>query len=218
MEWSLLAGLPSEEREGLLARAGRKTYERNEVVFHEGETADSLYLIAKGKVAVKVTTPLGDNATLAVLGPGDFFGEMSLVSPPPARSATIAALEPTEAVIIHRDVFTELRERHPAMNALLVEALSSEVRRLTDHLLEALFVPVQTRIFRRLVVLAEVYASGDNAPIIPLSQDDIAALAGTTRPTVNSVLKTAEKSGILALSRNHIELVDLDELRRRARP
>ncbi|MEX2554630.1 MAG: Crp/Fnr family transcriptional regulator [Actinomycetota bacterium] len=217
MEWELLAGLSPEERDSLLALARRRRYARNEIIFHQGDPAETLHLIESGRVSVRVTTPRGDVATLAVLGSGDFFGEMALITPPPARTATIVALEPTETVIIHRDAFQDIRSRSPEVNEVLAAALATQVKRLTSHLLEALFVPVQTRVFRRLLALGDVYAEGTTDLVIPLSQDDIAALAGATRPTVNSVLKDAERSLMIALGRGRIEVRDIEELRRRAR-
>ncbi|MEX2554639.1 MAG: cyclic nucleotide-binding domain-containing protein [Actinomycetota bacterium] len=89
MEWELLAGLSPEERDSLLALARRRRYARNEIIFHQGDPAETLHLIESGRVSVRVTTPRGDVATLAVLGSGDFFGE---TSEPPADSATAVSV------------------------------------------------------------------------------------------------------------------------------
>src|ERR671922_1063228 len=104
MEWPLLDGVPEEPRRRVLAAARLRRFARGEVIFHEGDPGDTLHLIARGRVAVRVTTPLGDTATLAVLGPGDFFGELALLSESP-RTATVTALEKTETMALHRDAF-----------------------------------------------------------------------------------------------------------------
>src|SRR5664279_6410691 len=102
MSWALFSELPPEQARLVLATARRRRFARREVVFHEGDPGDTLHLIDRGHVAVRVTTPLGDTATLRVIGPGEHFGELALVSPAP-RSATITALEPTETLVLHRD-------------------------------------------------------------------------------------------------------------------
>ena len=90
MQWQLFGDLPSEEIRRVLAMARRRTFGRGEVVFHEGDPADSLHLIAKGRFAVRVTTPLGETATLAIRGPGDLVGEFAGAGHAPTRSCIMA--------------------------------------------------------------------------------------------------------------------------------
>src|SRR2546428_36967 len=93
MQWRVLEGVPEEDLHRLLSVARRRTFARNEVVFHRGDPAEALHLISSGRFAVRIMTPLGDTATLAILGPGEAFGELALVGEDPERSATVAALE-----------------------------------------------------------------------------------------------------------------------------
>src|SRR5688500_154337 len=95
---NVLDSIPEEERRKVLSSARRRRFGRREVVFHEGDPADTLHLIDKGKVAVRITTPLGDAATLAVLGRGEVVGEMAMLSEAGRRGATVVALEPTETL------------------------------------------------------------------------------------------------------------------------
>jgi len=207
VEWQLLQAFTESERRGVIKAARRRRFARNEVVFHEGDPGDTLHLMGRGHVAVRVTTPLGDCATVAVLGPGACFGELSVVSPAP-RSATIYALDAVETLSLHRDQIDDLRRLHPTLDRALLIAAVAEVRRLTDRLLEALYVPVDKRIPRRLLELAESYG-GDGAEVaIPLTQDDIAGLAGATRPTVNKVLRSFEDAGLVALARGSVTVLD----------
>jgi CRP-like cAMP-binding protein len=92
VEWRLLQGVPEEEVRLLLSKARRRNFRRGEVVFHRDDPADSLHLIVKGRFAIRVMTPLGEQATIAVRGPGDSFGEMALVGQAARRSATVEAL------------------------------------------------------------------------------------------------------------------------------
>lgn len=209
MDWPLLQVLPADQRRRLLSRTRRRRFKRSEVVFHEGDPGDSLHLIDKGHVAVKRSTPLGDVATLLVLGPGDFFGELAVVAPGP-RNATVVALDRVETLALLGTVFDDLRETHPAIDRLLVHALVSEVRRLSAMLVEAHYVPADKRIYLRLADLARIFgvADEDGPVLIPLTQEDLAQLAGTTRPTANRVLRAAEAAGAVRVGRGRIEVLD----------
>ena len=149
MQWQLFGDLPPEEVRRVLSMARRRTFSRGEVVFHEGDPADSLHLIAKGRFAVRVTTPLGETATLAIRGPGEAFGELALVSDAP-RSATVAALEPAETHSLFRREFDQLRRDHPFVNRILVAILAASVRRMDELIVEAFYVGAEKRVLRRL--------------------------------------------------------------------
>jgi CRP-like cAMP-binding protein len=210
VEWGLLGSLADAERRDVLAVARRRRFIRGEVVFHEGDPGDTLHLIAKGHVAVRIATPLGDTALLRVLGEGQYFGELAVVAPAP-RSATIVCLDVVETLALHRDVLEELRLKHPAVEGVLTQALVAEVRRVSSLLIEALYLPVDCRVWRRVAELAEVYGPAvHGAVLIPLTQDDVAHLAGTTRPSANKVLRSGEERGVLRIGRGRIEVLDVD--------
>lgn len=216
MEWRLLEDVPAEQVRELLQIARRRRFARSEVVFHRDDPGDSLHLISKGRFAVQVMTPLGETATIAVRGPGESFGEMALVGGT-RRSATVAALEESETFSIYQPEFERLRRQHPAVSDVLVRFLVAEVRMLNERLLEALYVPVERRVLRRLVELAELYPGADGVAEITLTQEAIAELAGAARPTVNRVLREEEERGLIELMRGRIRILDLDGLRRRGR-
>lgn len=209
----LLDRLAPDQRRELLQTARRRRFARGETIFHEGDPGDSLHLVEKGRVAIRVTSPMGDVATLTVLGPGEAFGEGALLSADSRRTASAVPLEPTETRVVHRDDFDALRRADPTVTDLLVDALAAQVRRLSGHLLEALYVDADRRVLRRLLTLA-----GDQDQVdLPITQDDLATMAGTTRPTANRVLKAAEDAGLVALRRGHITVVDRAGLAKRAR-
>jgi CRP/FNR family transcriptional regulator, cyclic AMP receptor protein len=208
VQWPVLAELPEDDRRRVLQAARRRRYARHEVIFHEGDPGDTLHLIAKGRVAVAIATPLGDSTTLTVLGAGQFFGELALVGNQPVRTATVAALEPTETLALRQQQFDELRRDHPTIDRFLVAILAEQVKRLSTQLLEALFVDAETRVLRRLLDLAQEYGEGLPGTVIPLTQEDIATMAGTTRPTTNRVLRDAEAAGAIRIARARTEIVD----------
>jgi len=215
MRWKLLDGLPEDEVRDVLAVARRRRFSRGEVVFHRGDPADTVHLVAKGHFAVRIVTPLGDAAILAVIGPGEMFGEIALVDDAP-RTATIIALESGETLSVHRHEFDRLRARHPASSDVLIAMLTAQVRRLSEHLVEALYVPADRRLLRRLLDLVAVYAEDGQTRPIPLTQEDIAGLAGTSRATANKVLRDAEGRGELRLERGRTVVLDAEAIRRRA--
>jgi CRP-like cAMP-binding protein len=214
VKWKLLEGLADTEVQALVSIARRRRFARGEVVFHQHDPADTLHLIDKGRFAVRVATPLGDTAILAVLGPGDIFGELSLLGDDEARrSATVAALEAGETRSVHRIDFERLRSEHPETVSVLISILAGQVRRLSRHLLEALYVPADKRVLRRLLEVADLYDDG----VVPLTQDDLAGLAGTSRATVNRVLRDEAARGSVQLGRGRATVVDGEALARRAR-
>jgi CRP/FNR family transcriptional regulator, cyclic AMP receptor protein len=215
MDWPILSGVPEDVRRRVLGAARIRRFARNEVVFHEGDPADTFHLIAKGRVAVKVSTPLGDTAMLAVLGRGDFFGELSLLGAH-VRSATVVALEPSETLAIHRDSFEGILRDQPSVQGFLVEVLGAQVRRLTGQVVEALFLPADERVVKRLAGLVGSYGADDGVVEIPLTQDDLATLAGTSRATVNRVLREAEKAGLVKIGRMRVTVLDPQAIRDRA--
>ena len=217
MEWRLLEGVPAEDVRQLLSLARRRGFHKGEVVFHRGDPADSLHLIAKGRFKVQVMTPLGEPATIAIRGPGDSFGEMAIVGDGSKRSATIEALEEAETFSVLDSEFRRLRREHPSVEGLVLDFLASEVRMLNERLLEALYVSVEKRVLRRLVELAELYRSGDGEVVIPLTQEELAGLTGTTRATVNQVLRAEQERGTLVLGRGRTVVPDRAALAARAR-
>jgi CRP/FNR family transcriptional regulator, cyclic AMP receptor protein len=209
MSWRLLDGVPDEEVQRLLSVARRRTFSRHEVVFHQGDPADAMHMIRQGRFAVRVRTPVGDVATIAILGPGDAFGELALVGDETDRSATVVALERAETVSISRPDLDRLRHDQPQVNDLLVRVLAARIRRTNELLAEALYIPAEKRVLHRLRELAELYRNepGGEA-VIPLTQEEIATLAGTSRATVNRVLRAEAAAGSLELTRGRTTVRD----------
>ena len=213
----LLEGLPPEEHRKLMERAKRHAYAAGDVVYHEGEPADSLHFVLRGRVAVTVTSPDGRELTFAIVGRDGIFGEHAFFAPDGHRGATVRALEETETLAIHRRDFQHLRQRHRAVSDLLIDILTERVLSLSAQLEEALYLPVHTRILRRLVELARSYGQGSGPAVIPLTQEDIAGLAGTARATVNRILRAERSRGTVSLEKRRITVLDVDALVRRAR-
>jgi CRP-like cAMP-binding protein len=218
MEWGLLSSLSDDDRRQVISAARRRSFARGEVLVHEGDPADSLHLIDSGRVAVRVSTPTGERATLNILSPGDYFGELSLVRRGDRhRSATVVALEPTETLVVSVAAFDELCRRYPGFEQLLVAALARRVEQLSGRLLDALYVGLDRRLYRCLLDLARVYGADDGGnATIPLTQEHLADLVGGTRPSVNQILQRLSAQNIVELQRGRVVIRDATALRRKA--
>jgi CRP/FNR family transcriptional regulator, cyclic AMP receptor protein len=221
VRWTLLDGMPEAELRELLTVARRRRFSRGEVVFHQDDPADTVHLVDKGRFGVRGIGPLGDSVMLAVLGPGEMFGELALVDGEGSRrSATVSALEKAETLSIHRLDFDRLRRERPDTSQVLIALLAAQVRRLSQLVTEAHYVTAEKRIRRRLVEVSNAYAQGeapDGPRLVPLTQDDLADLAGTSRATVNRVLRSEQEKGAVVLGRGRTEVVDAEALARRGR-
>jgi CRP/FNR family cyclic AMP-dependent transcriptional regulator len=217
VEWPLLADLPPEAVRKLLSIARRRTFARGEVVFHRDDPADSLHLIVRGRFGARLTTPLGDSVLFDVLAPGQTFGELALLLPGERRSATVSALEDGETRSVFRDDFVRLQRSHPAVKDVLLRLLAVQLRRVSDRVSEAHYVDADTRVRRRLVELSGSYGTEGEHSVVPLTQGDLAEMAGTSRATVNRVLRAEEKLGSIELARGRFTVLEPDELGRRCR-
>ncbi len=215
MQSPLLEGLPADDVRELLSVARRRTFRKGEVVFHRDDLAESLHFVVRGRFAVRVSTPVGDNVLLDVVRPGDAFGELALLAVDERRSATVSALEDGETRSVYRDDFTRLQRSHPGVKDVLLRLLAEQLRRASDRIVEAHFVDAETRVRRRVCELAGSYGEGDAEPVVPLTQEDLAAMAGTSRATVNRVLREDEKRGSVRLERGRVVVLDADGLGRR---
>ena len=215
MEWRLFEGIAGEDVRAVLALARRSTYRRGEVVFHHHDPADAVHLVVKGRFDVRITTTHGDVVALAIRGPGETFGEIAVVTGA-ERSATVSALEPGETLVLRGSELRRLARDHATVGEVLVRMLAEHVALLSERLVEAYTVDAETRVARRVLELGRVY--GGSPPVtIPLIQEEIAALAGASRATVNRVLREAEDRGIVKLSRGKTTLLDEGGMARLAR-
>jgi CRP/FNR family cyclic AMP-dependent transcriptional regulator len=217
VEWRLLKGVPAEDVRLLLSVARLRRFARGEVVFHREDPADSLHLIVAGRFSVRVMTPLAETVTIAIRGPGENFGEMALVGEGARRAATVAALEPAETYAVYHEDFHRLRRTHPGIDQILIAFLAGEVRMLNERLLEALYLPVERRVLRRLASLTNTYRHDGEEIEVRLTQEELAEFAGTARETVNRILRDEQERGTIELRRGRIVICDLEALRKRAR-
>ena len=209
------------EEEGLRAIASqmrRRRFRRGEVIFHQDDVGDSLQVVVSGSVKIVLPSQEGDEAIIASLHRGDFFGELALLDGAP-RSTTAAAVEATETLTLPREPFLALLADDPRIVQALLQTLAEELRRLTGHVEELHFLDLAGRLSMRLVRLAreaDPAASGRVELDWPFTQSDLAAMIGGTRQSVNKLLSGLVEDGVLLIERDTLIINDLDQLEMRA--
>ena len=213
--WRVLGELAGLDERTVRATLTPKSYTRGEVVFHEGDPAGALHLIDRGRVAVRLTTPAGDVATVDVLGSGETFGEQALVDGIGERTATVTAIEPTETLMLRRASVAQLRAQSPTVDRFFLTVLAARLHATSHQLLDALYLAADVRVLRCLARMHDTFLP-DHAGTVPLAQAELASMAGVTRSTANRVLIRAQDEGVIRIARNAVDVLDIGLLRRRA--
>ena len=213
---ALVEQLTAEERDELMRHTTRRSYASHDVVFHEGDPADSLHIVEHGLFVARSASTLGHLLTVNVFRPGSVFGELALLGRDPVRSATVAALRPGRTRQLRRPELERLRAGAVghAFDRFLLAVLAERNVALTAQVIELLFVPARKRIQRQLARLADLGIADDGDGWIRLSQDELAMLTASTRATVNRVLRDLEERGVVELGRGRSRIVDRAQLGR----
>lgn len=195
-----------------------RRYRRGEVIFHQGDPGDALHIVSRGRVKIVLTSPEGDEAIIATVRPGDFFGELTLIDGAP-RSATATAVERVETMVLARDRFRNLLETNAVLRDNLEVSLAAEVRRMNEHVEELHFLDLEGRIAAHLARLVERERPGARGAVeLPFeySQGDLAAMIGGARQSVNRVLRSLERDGLVRIDRERLFISDVAKLEARA--
>src|SRR5216684_7488172 len=150
----LFAELATDRIHELAQIVRRRTYHRGETIFHKGDPGNGLYILTGGQVKIVLPSETGEEAVLAMLEPGEFFGELALFDGQP-RSATVVAVQNTEVLVLHRDDFMSFVGRNPEVVSALFAALSRRLRDADEMIEDAIFLDVPGRLAKRLLDLAE---------------------------------------------------------------
>lgn len=192
---------------------------RGDVLFREGDAGDQIYVVVDGKIKLGRTSPDGRENLLAVLGPGQMFGELSLFDPGP-RSATASGITETTLLgLAHKDLLPWLTGRPEVARNLLAQ-LAQRLRRSNDTLADLVFSDVPGRVAKQLLDLSERFGvpSTEGLRVVhDLTQEELAQLVGASRETVNKALADFVARNWIRLESRSVVLTDIDRLRRRAR-
>ena len=213
-----LFGNADEPTLGALAAALRvRRFRKAETVFHQGDPGDALFIVASGSVKVVLPSDEGaEPAIVALLGPGEFFGELAILDGAP-HSATIVAIEPTETLVLHRDAFLALIDSEPALRRALLASLATEIRRLTGHVEDLHFLDLPGRLASRILRLSvECEPDPDGAIRIswPYTQSELAGMIGGSRQSVNRLLADLAEEGLVRIEHDVLVVTDRERLAR----
>jgi CRP/FNR family transcriptional regulator/CRP/FNR family cyclic AMP-dependent transcriptional regulator len=209
------AALSAEEVRELSGRLVPRRFGSGQVIFHLGDPGGLLYIILDGKVKISHATPDGQEALLAILGAGDFFGELALLDDAP-RSATAEAIEPTEALTLHRNEFMRFLGNNPEFAYHVMHTLARRIRHLNDQISDVFFLDLNGRLARTLLNLAEQHGrKTEEGKLIeiPLTQTDLAEMTGATRVSINKTLGRFRRAKWVRVQGRHITIQDERALR-----
>jgi CRP/FNR family cyclic AMP-dependent transcriptional regulator len=203
------------------AREAMKTlsFRRGQTVFNEGEPGDSLYVLTQGKIKLSRTSPDGRENMLAVLGPGEVFGELSLFDPGP-RTATATAVVDSSMLSLDNSALQPWIADRPEVAERLLQVLARRLRRTNNAIADLVFTVVPGRVAKALLSLAERFGTpvDDGLRVThDLTQEELAQLVGASRETVNKALADFAGRGWLRLDSRAVVIMDRERLERRAR-
>lgn len=209
-----LAVLGRRDIADLAAAARRRRFRRGETVFQREDAGDALYIIDEGAVRIYLPSPRGAELTLAVLGPGDMFGEMAFLEGKSGRAASAAALEDTETVMLRRADFLRLLRARPGAGIAVLEVLARRLRETNDKAGDLVFLDVNGRLAKRLLELAERGSPGPSGVVLPpMTQEQLANLVGVTRESVNRHLRLFRSEGLVGGQGRRLVILDAEGLR-----
>ena len=193
----------------------RRSFRRGEVIFHQYEPGDQMYIVKEGQVKISIMSSGGLEKDIALLHPGECFGEMALLDGS-NRSATATAVNSTQTLALYREDFMDFLNEHPEVayeiNGLLVKRL-----RIANEMVgDVVFLDVPTRVAKQLLALAETYSrdlSEAGHVVVPMGQEELARLVGASRETVSRALASYRRMGVLTTANRRITITDLPRLK-----
>ncbi|HEX6403399.1 MAG TPA: Crp/Fnr family transcriptional regulator [Pseudonocardiaceae bacterium] len=195
------------------------SFPRAHVIFAEGELGDRLYIVLSGKVKIGRRSPDGRENLLAVFGPSDMFGELSIFDPGP-RTSTATTVTEVRAVTMDRTALREWIAKRPEIAEQLLRVIARRLRRTNNMLADLIFTDVPGRVAKALLQLAHDFGTQEGGMLRvthDLTQEEIAQLVGASRETVNKALADFAHRGWLRLEGKSVLILEPQRLARRAR-
>lgn len=215
LQWvPFFTNMNPEEADGLAKRLVIRRFSAGQTIFHHGDPGGLLYIISKGKVKIAHSTPDGQEALLAILGPGDFFGELALLDDSP-RSATAEAIESTETLTLHREDFIRYMQHNPDFALHVLHTMAQHIRRLNNQISDIFFLDLPGRLARTLLNLADQHGRQTEDGIVidlSLTQTDLAEMTGATRVSINKALGRFRRSKWVRVNGRRFTILDRDAM------
>ncbi len=215
----LFGELDDESMTAMLAMMDRTVLKRGEVLFHEGDAADRLYAVVDGKVKLSRVSTGGQDSLLAILGPGQVFGELSLFDPGQRSSTVTAVTDQVELASLSHDDLLVWLDGRPSVTRGLLALLSGRLRRANDVIGDLVFADAPRRVAKALLDLAERFGEKTEEGVHvrhDLTQEELAQLVGAARETVNKALADFAAKGWVRLESRSVVITDMERIVRRA--
>jgi CRP-like cAMP-binding protein len=215
----LFAGLPPATARTLAGTLATLDVPRGDVLFTEGEPGDCLFVLRRGKVKLGLRSNDGRENLLAVVGPGEMLGELSLFDPG-LRTSTATVVADAQVLRMGHDQLAEWLATSPAVAEHLLRALAQRLRRTNEALADLVFSDVTGRVAKALIDLATRFGqpTTDGVKVAhDLTQEELAQLVGASRESVNKALADFNARGWTRRDRRAIVLLDVERIERRAR-
>ena len=215
----LFASLDDEAFAALTEEITEVNLSRGATLFYEGDPGDQLYFIVSGKMKLGRTASDGRENLVAVMGPGEIFGEMALFDPSP-RSTSATAVSETRLDGLKHENLRKVIQRSPEVSAQLLQALARRLRRTNENLADLVFSDVPGRVAKALLDLADRFGrpAADGLLVAhDLTQEELAQLVGASRETVNKALAEFVQRGWIRLEARAVVILDLQRLKQRSR-
>jgi CRP/FNR family transcriptional regulator, cyclic AMP receptor protein len=192
---------PSFDPKSFLARVGEgrsiERFGKDQIVFSQGDPADAVFYIQKGKAKVTVVSEQGKEAVVAILGANEFFGEGCLAGQP-QRIATVTTMTDSVTMRLEKAAVVDVIHREPAFSEMFIAHLLGRTIRVEADLVDQLFNSSEKRLARLLLLLANFGKEGKPEPIIAkISQETLAEMIGTTRSRVSFFMNKFRKLGLI---------------------
>jgi CRP-like cAMP-binding protein len=215
----LFAALDDDDIASLRANTREVRVKRGEVIFNEGDSGDELFMVVRGKVKMGRTAEDGRESLLALLGPGDTFGEVGLFDPGP-RAATATAVTDGSMLSIDNNHLRGWLLGRPRVAEALLQQVARRLRTGAEAMADLVFLDVPGRVAKALLDLSSRFgmaaAGGGIYVAHDLTQEELAQLVGASRETVNKALADFVNRGWIRLEARAVVILDVDRLRGRA--
>ena len=216
---AIFADVDAEAMDTLSEELEWMSFLRNHTIFVEGEPGDRLYVLVEGKVKVGRRTADGRESLIAVMGPGETFGELALFDPGP-RTATVATLTEVRVAAVPRQALGAWIAERPQIAEQLLRVLARRLRRTNDDLCDMIFTDVPGRVAKQLLDLTKRFGRPDSDGLRvdhELTQLELAQLVGSSRETINKALSEFANRGWIRQQGKTIYVMEPAKLARRAR-